>query len=168
MTGEIAELPRRKMNIQAIGVIHTPFTQAKGTPIQPSAAGDAEGWIELDEEYLPALRDLDGFDRIWLVYWFDQAGDPRLEVIPFLDDVSHGLFATRAPCRPNPLGLSCVRLLGVEGNVLRIAEVDMLDGTPLVDIKPYAPQFDNFAVTRCGWLDRANKSRRVADERFEK
>ncbi len=155
------------MKVQPIGVIHTPFTEVKGTPIQPSTAADVEGWIELDNKYLPALRDLDGFDRIWLIYWFDRASDVRLEVTPFLDNVSHGLFATRAPCRPNPIGMSCVRLLGIERNTLRIAEVDILDGTPLLDIKPYAPRFDCYDVNRCGWLDRAPESRGVADERFE-
>jgi len=154
------------MNIRPIGVIHTPFTEPKGTPIQPSSAKGAEGWIELEAECLPALRDLDGFDRVWLVYWFHCAGGVRLEVTPFLDDVTRGLFATRAPCRPNPIGLSCVRLLGIEGNLLRIADVDMLDGTPLLDIKPYAPRFDNYPAKRCGWLDHAKNDNRLADDRF--
>jgi tRNA-Thr(GGU) m(6)t(6)A37 methyltransferase TsaA len=155
------------MTIRPIGVIHTPFTEPKGTPIQPSAAEGAEGWIVLDDKYLSALRDLDGFDRVWLVYWFHCAGDVRLEVTPFLDDVTHGLFATRAPCRPNPVGMSCVRLLGIKRNILRIADVDMLDGTPLLDIKPYAPRFDNYPVKRCGWLDRAKNGSHLADERFK-
>jgi tRNA-Thr(GGU) m(6)t(6)A37 methyltransferase TsaA len=157
---------RRKMELQPIGVIHTPFTAVRGTPIQPAAGDGAEGWIELAEEYVPALRDLAGFARIWLLYWFDRAGHTRLEVVPFLDDVSHGLFATRAPCRPNPLGLSNVRLLAVEGRILRIAEVDILEGTPLLDIKPFVPRFDNYEVERCGWLDQAGDNRRLADDRF--
>ena len=155
------------MNIEPIGIIHSPFTQPIGTPIQSALADGAEGWIELSAEFVPALRDLDGFDRIWLLYWFDRCADVRLEVTPYLDQVSRGLFATRAPSRPNPIGLSPVRLTSVEKNILRIADVDILDGTPLLDIKPYAPRFDHFTVERCGWLDQVAAGKHtLADNRF--
>jgi len=154
------------MQVISIGTIHTPFTEANGTPIQTAMAKGAKGWIELEETYLPALKDLDGFERIRLIYWFDRTSKTELLVKPFLDEKTRGLFATRAPCQPNPIGISSVRLLGIEKNILRIADVDILDGTPLLDIKPYAPRFDNFAVKRSGWLDKASVKRGVANERF--
>jgi len=154
------------MQVKPIGIIHTPFARQEGTPIQPAMADGALGWIELNSEYVPALKDLDGFDRIWLIYWFDRAAEVRLEVVPYLDDTLRGLFATRAPSRPNPIGISSVRLLRIEKNMLHIADVDILDGTPLLDIKPYASSFDCFEVTRSGWLDEVRAERQVADDRF--
>jgi tRNA-Thr(GGU) m(6)t(6)A37 methyltransferase TsaA len=154
------------MDIEPIGVIRTPFTQAEGTPIQSAVAAGAEGRVEVYPAFADGLKDLDGFDRVWLLYWFDRAAPARLRVVPYLDEVERGVFATRAPCRPNPIGISSVRLVRVVGNVLHVREVDMLDGTPLLDIKPYAPRFDHFEVGRCGWLDAAGTDRRRADERF--
>jgi tRNA-Thr(GGU) m(6)t(6)A37 methyltransferase TsaA len=153
--------------LQPIGLIHSPHRQAKGTPIQPRWAAGIEGTVELFPEFTPGLRDLDGFDRIWLLYWFDRARACQLEVIPFLDTQKRGVFATRAPSRPNPIGLSCVRLLAVEGSRLRVAELDVLDGTPLLDIKPYAPDCDVFDVKRVGWYASA-RGPRIADGRFAK
>ena len=154
----------------AIGVIHTPHTQAKGTPIQPRFAEGIEGTVEVFDDYADGLKDLDGFERIWLIYHFDRAGDVRLRVTPYMDTVERGLFATRAPCRPNPIGISCARLLAVEGRILRVADVDILDGTPLLDIKPYAGRFDQWDVRRCGWLDHIHPEDESpstrADERF--
>jgi len=149
-----------------IGIIHTPFTEPAGTPIQAAMAEGVEGRVEVFAEFAAGLKDLDGFERIWLLYQFDRAPPPRLLVTPFLDDVPRGVFSTRAPCRPNPIGLSPVRLGRIEGNVLYVRDVDMLDGTPLLDIKPYAPRFDHFDVRRSGWLDRAAPGRAVADDRF--
>ena len=153
--------------LQPIGLIRTPHRQAEGTPIQPRWAAGIEGTVEVFPEFAPGLRDLDGFDRIWLLYWFDRAREAQLEVVPCLDTQTHGVFATRAPSRPNPIGLSCVRLLAVEGSRLRVAELDMLDGTPLLDIKPYAPDCDVFPVERIGWFARACGTR-IADGRFAK
>lgn len=153
------------MVFEPIGIVHSPFVEPSGAPIQSAVAEGAEGWVEVFGPYLPGLKDLDGFDRIWLIYRFHQAAPPRLTVTPFLDTVERGLFATRAPCRPNPIGMSPVRLLAVEGSVLRIADVDVVDGTPLLDIKPYAPRFDHFEVNRTGWLA-TGRDRRVADDRF--
>ena len=154
------------LTFKPIGVIHTPFHGAAGTPIQTALAEGAEGRVEVRADVAEGLKDLEGFDRIWLVYAFDRASAARLLVIPFRDKVHRGVFATRAPCRPNPIGLSCVRLVRIEGNVLHVRDVDMLDGTPLLDIKPYVPRFDHFEANRCGWLDRS-QDRSVADDRFE-
>jgi len=151
-----------------IGVIHTPFREPAGTPIQPRRARGVRGTVEVFEKFQEGLKDLEGFERIWLLYWFHRAAPAQLRVVPYLDDKERGLFATRAPSRPNPIGLSCVRLLELRGNLLSVAEVDILDGTPLLDIKPYVPEFDGFRVRRCGWLESAASRRGVADDRFGK
>jgi tRNA-Thr(GGU) m(6)t(6)A37 methyltransferase TsaA len=138
--------------------------------VQPSAAKGVEGAVEVFEEYAAGLKDLAGFERIWLLYWFDRAEveAPALIVKPYLDNTRRGVFATRAPARPNPIGLSSVHLLRIQGNKLDIRDVDILDGTPLLDIKPYVPQFDIFRVARSGWLEGTVTARRLADSRFEK
>ena len=156
-----------KLELTPIGLIHSPHRQAEGTPIQSRWAAGIEGTVELFPEFAPGLRDLEGFDRIWLLYWFDRARAAQLEVVPYLDTQKRGVFATRAPSRPNPIGLSCVRLLAVEGSLLRVADVDVLDGTPLLDIKPYVPEFDVFTAQRVGWYARA-RGTRTADDRFAK
>jgi tRNA (adenine37-N6)-methyltransferase len=153
------------LEISPIGVIHSRYTVAKGTPVQPRWATESEGSVELLPEFGLGLRDLDGFDRVWLLYWFDRAKPGALDVVPYMDTQSHGIFATRAPSRPNPIGLSCVKLLAVEGNRLRLSEVDVLDGTPLLDIKPYVPAFDVFEAQRVGWYAHA-KNGVSADDRF--
>jgi tRNA-Thr(GGU) m(6)t(6)A37 methyltransferase TsaA len=116
------------------------------------------------------LKDLEGFERIWLLYWFDRAKFEKCDLVvrPYLDDTPRGVFATRAPARPNPIGLSAVRLLEVRGNLLSVRDVDILNGTPLLDIKPYFPQFDCFKVARSGWLKGSTLRRAKADNRFEK
>ena len=156
-----------KLELTSIGLIHSPYHQAEGTPIQPRWAAGIEGTVELFPEFAPGLRDLVGFDRIWLLYWFDRARTAQLEVVPYLDTQTRGIFATRAPSRPNCIGLSCVRLLAVEGSLLRVADLDALDGTPLLDLKPYVPDFDVFPVERVGWFARA-RGTPVADGRFAK
>jgi tRNA (adenine37-N6)-methyltransferase len=153
--------------LKVIGTVHSPFREAAGTPIQSAMAQGVEGSVEVLPEFVPGLRDLGGFERIWLLYWFDRATPARLAVKPFLDQRERGVFATRSPCRPNPIGLSCVRLLGIDGGRLRIMDVDVLDGTPLVDIKPYAPQFDCFEASRVGWLQNKGGQTVLADNRFE-
>jgi tRNA-Thr(GGU) m(6)t(6)A37 methyltransferase TsaA len=153
-------------SLRPIGRIHSPFQAPAGTPIQATLAAQTEGIVEVFPAYADGLRDLDGFDRIWLLYWFDRAPAPQLRVVPFRDDVQRGLFATRAPCRPNLIGLSCVRLIGIKGNLLTIGGVDVLDGTPLLDIKPYVPEFDAFPESRAGWLDNGTNRRTHADDRF--
>ena len=157
------------MQLKPIGVIHSPFLQSAGAPIQSRMARGAEGEVVVDQEYAAGLKDLEGFERIWLLYWFDRAAssDARLIVRPYLDDAERGVFATRAPARPNPIGMSPVRLLSVQGNVLRIADVDILNDTPLLDIKPYVPHFDSYATNRNGWFDAVRDRSTVADGRFE-
>ena len=160
--------PSPSMNLIPIGVVHSAFKQATGTPIQPCRAGDSPGYVTLLPEFVAGLEDLADFDRIWLIYWFHRAAVAKMSVVPYRDTVEHGLFATRAPARPNALGISCVRLLNIEGCILRLAEVDILDGTPLLDIKPYVPQYDNYPVQHCGWLDTVPDKPVVADARFER
>jgi tRNA-Thr(GGU) m(6)t(6)A37 methyltransferase TsaA len=137
---------------QPIGLIHSPFTQQAETPIQPYRSR-AAGQVELLPEYEMGLQDLDGFSHIILLYFFHHA-DPAFEltVTPFLDDEPKGLFATRYPSRPNPIGLSVVRLVQREGRVLYVDGIDVLNGTPLLDIKPYVPPFDAFPEATLGWL----------------
>jgi tRNA-Thr(GGU) m(6)t(6)A37 methyltransferase TsaA len=156
------------MHLEPIGVIRSGFVQAAGTPIQPCRALDAEGRVELLPQYVEGLQDLGGFDRIWLIYHFDRACAAKMHVIPYRDTVEHGIFATRVPARPNAIGLSCVKLLAIEGLILRLAQVDILDGTPLLDIKPYVPQYDNYPIIHCGWIDHVPDVPVVADGRFEK
>lgn len=152
--------------VRDIGVIHSPHTEPHGTPIQPRYADEFEATVDVWPEYADGLADLAGFERVWLIYWFDRAPAARLRVTPFRDTAERGLFATRAPCRPNPIGMSAVRLLAVEGNTLRFAGADMLDGTPLLDIKPYARDFDRYETERDGWLTESATRRTNADQRF--
>ena len=143
---------RERIVYAPIGVIQTPFRDPRGTPIQPPAGRGVEGRVVVFPKYAAGLADLEGFSHLVLIYHFHRSGPPRLHVRPFMDDREHGVFATRAPARPNPIGLSVVRLLKVEGNVLHVADVDIVDGTPLLDIKPYVPQFDAATGARIGWL----------------
>ena len=151
----------------SIGVVHSPFKDAKGTPIQPSRAKDAMGTVEVFDEYGEGLDDLDGFSHIILLYHFHRSGPYRLKVTPFLDTRLRGLFATRAPRRPNPIGLSVVELVGIDGNTLTIRGLDILDETPVLDIKPYVGEFDDRGGVRTGWLESAGGQTDVADDRFE-
>jgi tRNA-Thr(GGU) m(6)t(6)A37 methyltransferase TsaA len=156
------------VQLTPIGTIRTSFSEAAGTPIQPYRARGSLGTVEIFDRFADGLRDLEGFDRIWLLYWFHRASPARMRVIPYRDTVARGVFATRVPARPNPIGISSVRVLAVEGNVLRIAEVDILDGTPLLDIKPNVPQYDTYPTVRCGWLDGVSEGPGIADARFER
>jgi tRNA-Thr(GGU) m(6)t(6)A37 methyltransferase TsaA len=150
-----------------IGVIHTPFQRSEGTPIQSAVANGAKGVIELFPEFTLGLRDVGEFERLWLIYLLDRATPPQLTARPYLDTQEHGIFATRSPARPNHIGLSAVRLVGVEENRLHVSDADMLDGTPLLDIKPYVPEFDCFSVQRVGWYAGKSADNVVADDRFE-
>ena len=151
-----------------IGVIRTPFADTDGMPVQAVGATGVAGTIELDPAYAEGLADLDEFSHLTLLYHLHRMTGARLTVTPYMDDRPHGLFATRSPARPNPIGLSTVRLIGIEGTTLRIEDVDMLDGTPLLDIKPYVPQLDDRAEPRIGWylgrVDRVGETK--ADRRF--
>ena len=140
-----------------IGVIHSPFTDKTRTPIQPTRS-QAVGLVEVYPEFAGGLQDLEGFSHIILLYVFHQSEGYTLSVKPFLNDREHGLFATRYPRRPNPLGLSIVELQAVKGNELEIRGVDVLDGTPLLDIKPYVPDFDAHSDVRTGWYETRSHS----------
>ena len=151
-----------------IGVIHSPFKVPKGVPIQPSAGKDIEATVEIYPEYVEGLKDLEGFSHIILLFHLHLMKQSKLKVIPFMDNVLRGVFATRAPSRPNPIGLSIVELQKLENNILYIKDVDIVNGSPLLDIKPYVAEFDFRENTRIGWL--ANKKRSLNltkdDERF--
>ena len=153
---------------EPIGVVRSPFKEPRGMPIQPTGAEGVAGTIELNPEYAGGLKDLDGFSHIILIYHLHLSAGFSLLVKPFLDDTLRGLFSTRAPRRPNPMGLSIVRLVKIEGATLHIENVDIVDGTPLLDIKPYAPEFDGIKAERTGWLsEKAVKARNAkSDERF--
>lgn len=151
-----------------IGVIRSPFKEVSGMPIQPSGAVGVKGELVILEEHVPGLKDLEGFSHIILLYHFHRSKGASLLVKPFLDDVPRGVFATRAPSRPNSIGLSVVRLTGIQGNRVLVEDIDVLDGTPLLDIKPYVPRFDCRKDVRTGWLaGKAEASgERRSDERF--
>ncbi|MCJ2670136.1 MAG: tRNA (N6-threonylcarbamoyladenosine(37)-N6)-methyltransferase TrmO [Candidatus Thermoplasmatota archaeon] len=145
-----------------IGVIHSSFKEPSGVPIQAAVAEDNRGTVEVFPEFADGLKDIEGFSHIILFYHFHLAGN-ALQVEPYMDDELRGVFATRAPSRPNPIGMSIVRLVRVEGERLHIQDVDVVDGTPLLDIKPYVPEFDVREATSIGWLkkrvDRLSKTR---------
>jgi tRNA-Thr(GGU) m(6)t(6)A37 methyltransferase TsaA len=142
------------ITFRPIGIIATPFTEARGTPIQPRAARGVAGTVTLFPEYVEGLQDLEGFSHIFLIYHFHLSKTFSLKVKPFLDDERRGVFATRAPARPNPIGVSLVRLESVDKDRLHVLDVDMVNGTPLLDIKPYVPEFDFGSDARIGWLEK--------------
>jgi tRNA (adenine37-N6)-methyltransferase len=142
-----------EIRYKAIGRIISPFKTAEGTPIQGPAARDIEGKVEVFPEYQEGLTDIEGFSHLILLYHFHLVKKGGLTGRPFMDKREHGIFAFRGPGRPNPIGISIVRLLKVEGNILFIKDVDILDNTPLLDIKPYIPEFDYRDVSSIGWLD---------------
>jgi len=141
------------VSYKPIGVIRSEHVTAEKTPIQPSYAKGCKGRVEVFPEFAEGLRDFEAFSHVYLIYHFHQSRAARLTVKPFLQDVERGVFATRAPCRPNAIGLSIVELVSREGNVLHVDGVDILDGAPLLDIKPYTARFDRIENTRNGWQD---------------
>jgi len=154
------------IELKPIGIIHTPFKKREGMPIQPAAAAGVKATVEVLEEYRDGLQDLDGFSHVILLFHLHRSEGFNLQVVPFLDTVKRGLFATRAPRRPNPIGLSIVQLDRIENGVLHVRNVDMLDGTPLLDIKPWVGEFDQREDVRTGWLEAARQRKAVSDERF--
>ena len=142
-----------EIKYRPIGVIKTPFKEKKGTPIQPKAARGVKGVVEVFEEFKEGLKDINGFSHIILIYHFHLSKKYSLLVKPYMDDNFHGVFATRAPARPNNIGISIVKLLKIEDNKLYIENVDIIDGTPLLDIKPYVPEFETEEEIRKGWLE---------------
>jgi tRNA-Thr(GGU) m(6)t(6)A37 methyltransferase TsaA len=157
-----------KITFTPIGIIHSPFHTLTEMPIQPTGKASRPGVVEVYPEFAPALKDLDGFSHIYLLYCFHRVQQVELTVVPFMDTQPRGLFATRAPRRPNPIGLSLVELVRVDENRLHIANLDVLDGTPLLDIKPYIPEFESAQGIRIGWVEQAKGRVRhkKADSRF--
>ena len=155
-----------KIEYRPIGFIHSPFKERRGMPIQPTRGRGVRGTVEIKPEYADGLADLDGFSHVVLIYIFHRSQGFDLRVTPFLDTEKRGLFATRAPRRPNPIGLSVVRLIGIEDNRLLIEDLDIYDGTPLLDIKPYVPEFDHPTEVREGWLEGVKDRHVDSDDRF--
>ena len=140
-----------KHKIEEIGVIHSPYSTKDSCPIQGSVEPDGIGIIDIFPKYADGLKDIETFSHLILLYLFDRAGDVQLIRPTFLDDTPHGVFASRHPCRPNSIGLSIVKLDSRNGNTLRVSGIDVLDGTPLIDIKPYIPRFDHVDSASNGW-----------------
>ena len=157
-----------KFSYQPIGIIHSPFKRPEGTPIQPIGAIGVKAKVEIFPDYVEGLQDLEGFSHIILLYHCHLSQTYKLKVKPFLDDVERGLFATRAPARPNPIGMSVVRLRRIENPTIYVQDVDIIDQTPLLDIKPFVPDFDVRKAAKTGWLENkgANVEKLSDDGRF--
>jgi tRNA (adenine37-N6)-methyltransferase len=153
-----------------IGFVHSAYSQPEGTPIQSAFAQNTGAVIVLCPQYREGLDGLEGFSHIYILYHLHLVGNKGLKVTPFLDDKPHGIFATRSPARPNPIGISVVALEKIEGNRLYINNVDILDGTPVLDIKPYLPRFDCFETSRNGWFENKQNLMSTAcdDGRFKR
>ncbi len=143
-----------EIKYRPIGVIHSPYRKIEGIPIQAASAKGIDGTVEVFPEYAEGLKDLDAFSHIILIYHFHLSKRFKLMIKPYMDDKLRGVFATRAPSRPNSIGISIVHLIGIEKNVLHVRDIDIMDGTPLLDIKPYVPEFDMRKVEKTGWLER--------------
>jgi tRNA-Thr(GGU) m(6)t(6)A37 methyltransferase TsaA len=143
---------------KSIGIIHSPHKKLDETPIQPVYAKGTQGFLEIFSDYAQGLKDLEGFSHIYLIYVFHKESETKLIVKPFLEDEERGVFATRAPVRPNKIGLSIVKLLKIEGNKIFIENIDVLDGTPLLDIKPYCSKFDIIEGVKSGWQDNIDEN----------
>jgi len=144
---------REEIVFQSIGIIHSPHQKISDIPIQPVFVNDIKGTVVIDPEFAEGLMDLNEFSHIYLFYFFHQSQKTCLHVKPYLSEQEHGIFATRAPHRPNKLGMSLVRLTKIAGNILHIKDIDVLDGTPLLDIKPYIKRFDSRDNVQSGWQD---------------
>lgn len=150
------------------GIIHTPFTTLEDMPIQPRGAKEVIGTIAVDDKFAEGLADLDGFSHIYLLYQFHMAKRTALKVIPFMDNQERGVFSTRSPLRPNHIGLSIVRIKKIEKNIITVQGIDVLDGTPLLDIKPYIAAFDEVRESSSGWMQASKKDvcKKRSDKRF--
>ena len=158
-----------QVTYKPIGIIHSPFHALEDMPIQPTSEASQPGVVEIFPQFAEGLSDLAGFSHVYLIYHLHRVAHTKLTVTPFLDTQPRGLFATRAPSRPNPIGLSLVKLERIEDNRLYIAALDMLDQTPLLDIKPYIPEFEPQQNVRVGWVDQARGRvhQQKSDERFK-
>lgn len=160
---------KMKIEYRPIGVIHSPFKNREGMPIQPAGADGVQGTVEVFQEFKEGLQDLEGFSHIILLYHFHQSTDASLRATPFMDSQPRGVFSTRAPKRPNPIGISVVKLIKIDGSSLHVENVDIIDETPLLDIKPYVPEFDHYPADRVGWLEqtRGGVREKRSDNRFK-
>jgi len=156
------------ISLRPIGIIRSPHKTPETAPVQPIYAAGALGEVIIDDQYERGLVDLDGFDRLWLIYWCHRARRYQPIVIPNHDDQARGLFSTRSTGRPNPIGISAVRLLGRQGGRLQVADVDILDRTPLLDIKPYVPLFDSYPLASSGWLEQRPSFLRQTGDGFQR
>lgn len=155
-----------KIELTAIGIIHSPYLNPGQAPIQGTEAGEETARVEIWPEYAQGLDDVDGFDCLWVIWFSHLAGPARLKVVPYMDEVPRGVFATRAPSRPNPVGMTCVKLLRREDNILAVSGVDMIEGTPVLDLKPYIPFIDaRPGCSRDGWIE-SRRMKKPADDRF--
>ena len=152
-----------QITIRSIGIIHSPYKESKDIPIQGRFKDDVVAWIELKDEYLKGLKDLDKFSHCILIYYFHKSNKVTIEGKPFLEDNTHGIFSIRSPHRPNHIGFSVVKIQRIQGKKLYFTQVDMLDGTPLLDIKPYVKYFDNQEDAVSGWLDKHFKNGKFPD-----
>jgi len=153
-----------QITIHPIGKIYSPYIEIKDIPIQGIFKDDIEAWLELKKEYAGGLKDLDKFSHCILIYYFHKSDKETIEGKPFLEDEKHGIFAIRSPHRPNHIGISIVKIKRIHGNRLYFTQVDMLDGTPLIDIKPYTKYFDNRENVISGWLDKHFKNGEIPDK----
>lgn len=156
-----------KFTLTVIGRVCSPYDEQAGVPIQPAFGEPMKAEVHVLPDFRDGLEDIDRFSRIWLISWLDRSDSYKLKVIPYRDTIERGLFSTRAPRRPSPIGISPVKLIAVdiEKGILEISGIDLLDGTPILDIKPYSPKFDSFPEESSGWLDEGS-SRTTADDRF--
>jgi len=156
------------VELKIIGQVCSEYKQQSGTPIQPHTSHD-KAQLEITSAYREGLTDLEGFDRVWVICWLDRSKPYNLKVTPYLDTSEHGLFTTRAPSRPNSIGLSLVEIekVDVENGIISVKGIDILDGTPILDLKPYIPDFDSFPDSKSGWYDAVNRDNLKADNRFE-
>ena len=151
----------KEINLKPIGIIHTPYNEPQGMPIQGKFEKDVIGRVEIFLEYQQGLKDIEGFSHIILIYYFNRSKEEKLVGKPFLEDEAHGIFAIRSPMRPNHIGFSIVKLEKVEKNTITFSEVDILDGTPLLDLKPYVSHFDSRENVKNGWLDKHFKNGKI-------
>lgn len=154
--------------VRPIGVIRSPYKDAKGTPIQGVFGGEVQAWVELKDKYVKGLKDLDGFSHAILLYYFHKSGKEEIIAQPYMEGEAHGIFAIRSPNRPNHIGLSAVKIKRIEGNKVYFTEVDVLDGTPVLDIKPYVRQFDSRPDAVSGWIERHYKDGKQPDQKTAK
>jgi tRNA (adenine37-N6)-methyltransferase len=152
------------ITMHPVGVVHSPHKEAKGTPIQGVFSEDVEAWVELEDKYVEGLRDLDGFSHAILLYHFHLSDREEIVAKPYLEDQEHGIFAIRGPQRPNRIGFSIVKIKRIKGNRLYFTDVDVLDGTPVLDIKPYVKQFDSREDAVSGWIEKHFKDGKVPEQ----